>query len=43
MNDKYTEINPSTLYWPANIKTREEAKKKLRTSSDTVHPHIRVE
>jgi len=31
-----------TLYWPTNIKTREEAKKKIRTSSGTIHPHIRV-
>jgi len=26
-------INPSMLYWPMNIKTREETKKKLKTNS----------
>jgi len=46
MNDKIkkgTEMNPSMLYWTTNIKTREAAKRKLRTSSGTIHPHIRVE
>jgi len=46
MNDKTQqgkEIYQSMLSWHANIKTREEAKKKQRTNLGIIHQHIMVE